>query len=90
MWRPHLPEPYEGVSKSFRTESITKYNFTFGITRWEATHRVMVAKLTSAIHKIVIQLHLVAENSTVCSSRPQVGSPETFGYTLVCSCVCFI
>jgi len=24
---------YEGVSKSFRTESITKYTLTFGITR---------------------------------------------------------
>jgi len=26
-------EHYEGVSKSFRTESITKYTFTLGITR---------------------------------------------------------
>jgi len=30
---------------------------------------VMVAKLTTLTHKITIQLHLVAENSTVCSSR---------------------
>jgi hypothetical protein len=30
-------EVYEGVSKSFRTESMTKYTLTFGITRWEAT-----------------------------------------------------
>jgi len=25
---------YEAVSKSYRTESITKYALTFGITRW--------------------------------------------------------
>jgi hypothetical protein len=28
---------YEVVTKSFRTESITKYTLTFGITRSEAT-----------------------------------------------------
>jgi len=27
---------YEGVPKSFRTESITKYTLTFGTTHWEA------------------------------------------------------
>jgi hypothetical protein len=51
---------YEGVSKSYRTESITKYTLTFGISHWEAIERVMVAKLTTLIHKIAIQLHLVA------------------------------
>jgi hypothetical protein len=35
---------YEGVSKSFRTESITKYTLTFGIARWEATQRVYGGK----------------------------------------------
>jgi hypothetical protein len=55
---------YEGVSKSFRTESITKYTLTFGITQ-----RVMAAKLTRLTHKIAIQLHLVADSCTICSSR---------------------
>jgi len=36
---------------------------------WEATQRVMVAKLTRFTHKIVIQLHLVAESCTICSSH---------------------
>jgi hypothetical protein len=60
---------YEGVSKSFQTQLIMKYMLTFGITRWEPTQRVMVAKLTTLTHKIVIQLHLVAENCTICSPR---------------------
>jgi hypothetical protein len=60
---------YEGVSKSFWTESITKYMPTFAITRLEATQRVMAAKLTRLTHRIAIQLHLVAERSTICSSR---------------------
>jgi hypothetical protein len=38
-------------------------------TRWEATQRVMAAKLTRVTHKISIQLHLVAENYTICSYR---------------------
>jgi len=29
----------------------------------------MAAKLTELIHKIAIQLHLVAERCTICSSR---------------------
>jgi hypothetical protein len=33
------------------------------------TQRVMVAKLTRLTHKIAIQLHLVAESFTICSSR---------------------
>jgi hypothetical protein len=45
---------YEGVSKSFRTESITKYTLTFGITRLEATQRLMAAKRTRLTHKIKI------------------------------------
>jgi hypothetical protein len=41
----------------------------------------MAAKLTRLTHKIAIQLHLVAETCTICSSRPQAASPETFKYT---------
>jgi hypothetical protein len=37
---------HEDVSKSFRTESITKYTHTFGVTRREAIQRLMAAKLT--------------------------------------------
>jgi len=53
----------------FRTDSITKYTRTIINTRWEAKQRVMSAKLTRLTHKIVIQRHLVAESSTICSSR---------------------
>jgi hypothetical protein len=60
---------YEGVSKSFRTESITKYTLTTINTRLEATQRVMAAKLTIMTHKIAIQLHEVAESCAICSSR---------------------
>jgi hypothetical protein len=60
---------YKGVSKSFRTESITKYTVTFGITHWEATQRVTAAKLARLTHRIAIQLHLMAEICTICSSR---------------------
>jgi hypothetical protein len=63
-----LQVKYEGVSKSFRTESITKYTLTFGITRWEATERVMAAKLIRLTHKIAIQLHLMSESCTIWSS----------------------
>jgi hypothetical protein len=35
----------------------------------EATQRVMAAKLTRLSHEILIQLHLVAEGCTICSSR---------------------
>jgi hypothetical protein len=59
----------EGVSKSFWTESITTYTLTTINTRWEATQRVMAAKLTRLTHKIAIQLHLVAESCSICSSR---------------------
>jgi hypothetical protein len=58
-----------GVSKSFRTMSITKYTFTTINTRLEATQRVMAAKLTRLTHKITIQLHLVAESCIICSSH---------------------
>jgi hypothetical protein len=38
-------------------------------TCWEATPRVMAARLTRLTHKIAIQLHLVAESCIFCSSR---------------------
>jgi len=55
-----------GCIQKFRTESITTYTLTFGITLWEATKRVMMAKLTRLAYKIATQLHLVAE---ICTSR---------------------
>jgi hypothetical protein len=55
----------EDVSKSFRTVSISKYTLTTINTRWEATQRVMAAKLARLIHKIAIQLHLLAESCTI-------------------------
>jgi hypothetical protein len=42
---------YEGVSKCFRTESITKYTLTIINTCSEETQRVMTAKLTRLTHK---------------------------------------
>jgi hypothetical protein len=61
---------YEGISKTFRTESIKKWTaITINTRRWEATRRVMAAKLTRLTHKIAIPLHLVAESCTICSSR---------------------
>jgi hypothetical protein len=48
---------------------ITKYTLTTINARWEATRRVMTAKLTRLTHTIAIQLHLVAESFTICSSR---------------------
>jgi hypothetical protein len=50
----HSVDQYEGVSKSFLSESIMKYRLTFGITRSEATQRVMTAKLIRLTHKIAI------------------------------------
>jgi hypothetical protein len=59
----------EGVSKSYRTELITKYTLQFGIIRSEATQKVTAAKLTILTHKIAIQLHVMAESCTICNSR---------------------
>jgi len=47
----------------------------------------MAAKLTRLTHKIVTQLHIVAESCTICSSRSRAAGSETFGYTLVFWCV---
>jgi len=42
----------------------------------------MAAKLARLIHKIAIQMYLVAESCTICSSR---SSPETIRYNFVCA-----
>jgi hypothetical protein len=60
---------YEGVSKSFRTESITKYMLTTINTRSKGTQSFKAAKLIRLTQKIAIRLHLVAESCTICSSR---------------------
>jgi hypothetical protein len=60
---------YEGLSKSFRTESITKCKLTFGISRCCPFQRAMAAKFTRLAHKIAVQLQLVAESCNICSSR---------------------
>jgi hypothetical protein len=58
-----------GCIQKFPDWVIMKYTLTFGITRWEATWRVIAAKLTRLTHKIAVQLHVVAESCTICSSR---------------------
>jgi len=50
-------------------EQITKYTLTTINSRWEATQRVMAAKLTRLTHRIALQLHSVAESCIICSSR---------------------
>jgi hypothetical protein len=79
FWPHHLPrftlnlEPLASVNirgciQKFPDWVVTKSTTTIN-TRWEATQRVMAAKLTRLAHKIAIQLHLVAESCTICSSR---------------------
>jgi hypothetical protein len=60
---------YEGVPRSFWTEAIVKYMLTTINTHWEAVQRVMVAELTRLTQKIAIQLHLVAESCSICSTH---------------------
>jgi hypothetical protein len=43
----------------------------------------MAAKLIGLTHKIAIQLHLEAENCTICSSRSRRPVRKLFGYTLL-------
>jgi len=84
-WRPKIftnfnfhtiNNTYVNVAKIFRTESITK----FGITRWEAKQSFMAAKLIRLAQKIAINLHLVAESCTICSSRPVRKLLDTVSY----------
>jgi len=46
-----------------------KYMLKTTNTHWDATQRIMAAKLTTLAHKIAIQLHLVAESCIICCSR---------------------
>jgi hypothetical protein len=48
---------------------VDKYTLAKINTRWEAIRSVMAAKLTRLTHKIAIELHVVAESCTICSSR---------------------
>jgi hypothetical protein len=76
---------YESVSRSFGTQSITKYTLTTLNTRREAAQSIMAAKLTRLTHKIAIQLHLVAERCIICSSRsrrPVLKLLDTPSYTI--------
>jgi len=69
---------YEGVSKRFRTESITKQTVTTN-ARLEATQRVMEAKLTRRTRKIAIKLHLVAVRKFLIHPRICYGSSDKYG-----------
>jgi hypothetical protein len=51
----------------------------------------MAAKLTGVIHKVAIQVHLVAESCTIFSSRarrPVRKLLDTPSRVCVCVCVC--
>jgi hypothetical protein len=63
----HIPKG--GLIQKFTDWVDKEITITFGITRWEKAQKVMAAKLTILTHKITIQLHLVAESCTICSSR---------------------
>jgi hypothetical protein len=58
-----------GCIQKFPDWVITKYTLTTINTRWEATQSVTAPNFTTLTHKIAIQLHLVAESCTICSSR---------------------
>jgi hypothetical protein len=86
---------YKIVSKSFRTESITKWTTTIN-TRWKATQRVMAAKLNRLTHKIAIRLHLVVESCIIYSShsRRPVGNfwihPRMLLLTMLINSTCIV
>jgi hypothetical protein len=85
FWTSLMSHIYEGVSKSFWTQRITKCTLTTINTSWEATQRVMATKLTTLTYKIAIQLRLVAESYTICSSgsrRPVRKLLDTLSYTV--------
>jgi hypothetical protein len=58
-----------GCIQKFPDWVIRKYMLTIVNTRWEATQRVMEAKLTRLNHKIAIKVLLVGKICTICSSR---------------------
>jgi hypothetical protein len=60
-------------------------------THLEATQRAMAAELTRLTHRRAIQLHLVAESCTICSSRSRRSVrklSDTPSYVCVHACVC--
>jgi len=65
-----------GSIHTFLDWVITKYTLTCGITHWEATQRIMAAKLIRLTHKLTIQLHLVAESCTIWSSSSRRPVPK--------------
>jgi hypothetical protein len=71
---------YKGVSKSFRTESITKEK---PMNTFRSNTKGYGGKITRLTHKIAIQLYLVAESCTICSSyfwRPVRKLLDTLSY----------
>jgi hypothetical protein len=69
LYQWHVIYHLRGRIQKFTDWVVTKYTLTTINTRWEATQRVMAAKLTRLTHIIAIQLYLVAESCTICSSR---------------------
>jgi hypothetical protein len=61
----HTQTRARGCIQKFPDWVITKYTLTTINTSWEATQRVIAAKLTRMTHKIAIQLHLVAESFNI-------------------------
>jgi hypothetical protein len=68
-----------------RTESITEYTLTVLNTHWEATQRVMAAKLTRLTQKNSDKTALNGRELYHLQFSFQATSPETSGYTLVCT-----
>jgi hypothetical protein len=48
-------------------------------TRWEATQRFMVAKLTRLTHKIAMQLHVLTESCIIYSARSRLPVRKLLG-----------
>jgi len=84
---------YEGVSKSFRIESITKYTLTTINTR-ETTQRVMAAKHTKLTQKNNDTTEPSGKDLYHLHFSLQAARPETFRCTLILICIpttkCFV
>jgi len=79
---------YDCVCRGFRTESIRKCTFTKIKSRREATQRIVTGKLTRLAHKIVLQLSLLVESCTICSSSSRRSVRElldTHSYMIKCT-----
>jgi hypothetical protein len=74
---------YQKVSR-LSHKKVNNNNNNNNNNRSEATQRVVAAKLIRLTHKTAMQLHLVAENCTICSSRSRWPVRKLFEYTLVC------